>query len=131
MAADVQRGVRHAHYRRRPAAIRADRAQLEPLQAVHAAVAPRQVRRPQPRLVAGGADGAQVDVWLAHERLSLAMKKPSVRSRCGSVCRAYGMVGCFQAGCAIPRSSATKSPRMARNASTTRSFSMGEIVQVA
>ena len=26
------------------------------------------------------------------------MKKPSVRSRCGSVCRCCGMVGCFQTG---------------------------------
>ena len=34
------------------------------MQAVHAAVAAGQVRRPQPRLVAGGTDVAQVDVTL-------------------------------------------------------------------
>ena len=32
------------------------------------------------------------------------MKKPSVRSRCGSVCRYCGMVGCFQTGTSAPRS---------------------------
>ena len=62
MPAHVQRGVGHAHDRRVLAAVRAHRAQLEAVQAVHAAVAAGEVGRPQPRLVAGRADRAEVDV---------------------------------------------------------------------
>src|SRR5918998_2877077 len=50
--AGQDRGLRHAHDRRMLAAIGAQRAQLEAVQAVHAAIAPGQVRRPQPRLLA-------------------------------------------------------------------------------
>ena len=52
----------HPHDRRVLAAVRAHRAQLEAVQAVHAAVAAGEVRRPQPRLVAGRADVAEIDV---------------------------------------------------------------------
>src|SRR4051794_19541341 len=109
-------------------AIGADRTQLEAVQAVHAAVAAGQVGRPQPRLIAGRADRSEVDV--AHARVSLAMKKPSVRSLCGNVCRYCGMVGCFQTGRSVPRSIGWNSGWVSRNASTTCSFSAGEIVQV-
>ena len=85
VVADVQRGVGHPHDRRVLAAVRAHRAQLEAMQAVHAAVAAGQVGRPQPRLVARRADVAEIDGVVAHERLSRAMKKPSVPWRCGSV----------------------------------------------
>src|SRR4051794_31663549 len=130
MPAHVERGIRHADDRGVLAAVRADRPQLEPLQAVDAAVAARQVRRrAQPRLVAGGTDRPEVH-RLAHARVNLATKKPSVRSRCGSVSRVRGMVGCFQTGCTVARSSAEKSGWAARKSSTTRSFSAGEIVHV-
>ena len=59
VVAGVERGARHAHDRRVLAAVRAHRGELEAAQAVHAAVAPGQVARPQPRLVAGGADVAR------------------------------------------------------------------------
>ena len=54
VAGDVL-GAGHAHDRAVLAAVRADRAQLEAVQAGHAAIAPGEVRRAQPGLVAGGA----------------------------------------------------------------------------
>src|SRR5689334_9256061 len=47
------RSRRHAHDRGMLAAVRADRHELEAMQAVDAAVAPGHVRRAQPGLVAG------------------------------------------------------------------------------
>ena len=58
------------------------------------------------------------------------MKKPSVPSRCGRVWRKPGTRPCSHSGASERRSSARKSPRSARNACTTASFSAGEIVQV-
>ena len=72
--------------------------QLEAVQAVHAAVAARQVGGPQPRLVARRADVAEIDVVVGHDRRSRAMKKPSVPSRCGSVWRKPGTLGWSQTG---------------------------------
>src|SRR6478752_3409353 len=109
-------------------AIGAHGTQLEAVQAVDAAVAAGQVRGPQPGLFAGRADRSEVDV--AHARVSLAMKKPSVRSRCGNVCRYCGMVGCFQTGRSKPRFVALKSGWESRKRVTSSSFSWGEIVQV-
>ena len=60
VVAGVERGARHPHDRRVLAAVRAHRGELEAAQAVHAAVAPGQVRGAQPRLVAGRADVAEV-----------------------------------------------------------------------
>ena len=89
------RGGGHAHDRRVLAAVGADRGQLEAVQAVDAAVAPGQVGRAQPRLAAVRALRPEVDraPWpaasgspsIAQLRRSRAMKKPAVRSRCGSV----------------------------------------------
>ena len=55
----ASRGGGHAHDRRVLAAVRADRPQLEAVQAVDAAVAAGQVRGPQPRLAAVGAASAR------------------------------------------------------------------------
>src|SRR5919112_123605 len=64
----VERGVGHPHDRGGLPAVGADRTQLEPGQAVHAAVAPGQVGRAQPRLVAVRAHRPEVDVLLSHGR---------------------------------------------------------------
>ena len=99
--------------------------QLEAVQAVHAAVAAREVGRAQPRLVAGRADVAEVDVVVAaHVRRSRAMKNPSVPSRCGSVCWKLGTLGWSQTGRSDGGSSSAKSAWRSRKASIRRSFSV-------
>src|SRR5262249_58491864 len=101
-------------------------------QAVDAAVAPREVGRPQPRLVTAGADRPEIDVRLVHAaplRRSRATKNPSVPSRDGSVSRNEGTDGCCQTGAAERRSSVSKSVYSVRKAAISRSFSLGEIVQ--
>ena len=59
--------------------------------------APGRFVAPQPRLVAGGTDVAQVDGLVAHGaslRRRRAMKNPSVPSRCGRVCTKPGTRPC-------------------------------------
>lgn len=131
------RARRHAHDRRMLAAVRTDRGKLEPPQAVHAAIAPRQVRRAKPRLRAMRAQRTEVDVVRAHvshprsscqPRRILAMKKPAVRSRSGrvsSVSAAPSPHARARAG-----SSSSKSGWEARKASICCSFSAREIVHV-
>ena len=59
------------------------------------------------------------------------MKKPSVRSRCGSVCRYCGMVGCFQTGSVGAQVVDGEVLVSGQEALPRRcSFSTGEIVQV-
>ncbi len=96
VAADIQRGVGHAHDRRVLAAVRA-----------HASAARSGAGSSRSGSGPGGSSGAATARGRTGRRrprstsrhgASLAMKKPSVRSRCGSVCRNCGMVGCFQTG---------------------------------
>ena len=133
----------HPHDRRVLTAVRADRGQLEAVQAVDAAVAPGQVRRAQPGLAAVGALRPEVD------------RRPWPVPRARPPCSAPAQAGDEEAGRAVAvgqrqheprsrvegperergparraRSSRPKSGWESRKAAIRRSFSVGEIVHV-
>ena len=87
--------------------------QLEAVQAVDAAVAARQVGRPQPRLAAVGAAAARGRACVAHRfsrsRRSAATKNPSLPWTCGRASRCAGRRGAPRPGSAAPGRSAAKS----------------------
>ena len=123
--------VAHAHDRRVLAAGRAVGHQLEARQAVHAPVAPRELRRAQPWLAAAraAAVGSKRDRRtvsggcpvpdVIHVARSAAMKNPSVPSRCGRVCTKRAV-----------RPSGRTRDDASRNSSIWRSFSGALIVHV-
>ena len=90
MRALGRRGARHPHDRLVLAAARADRAQLEPVQAVHAAIAAGHARRPQPRLAARGhaQAGAQPPIGGTIETVGAVLR----RQRAPEAARSAGVL---------------------------------------